>query len=444
MANSSLLRTAQRVTKGPGNSFGIKVIFLTPTGKVEGRTVLEFVISNKFFENFTGYFEIQTMVSMVDLRYNLFPNRDNLQALVQFFPIDVSSNSYRSASPMYQDTYRVVLLDNFDGGVTSASPLTAKREVSSVDEEIVISAQLVEVVSEKLSYKQGGGIIRFSDGTNIIKTMLGTLTADVLDSGQMKIEMYPISDVAQKRDAVVIPHYTRVLGIPAFIQEEEGGVYAEALGSYIVGDCWWIFPLFKFDRFTETTRRLKIIQLGNGYPPISDRTWEYVNGELTIVCASSSKMQDTSVAQQMNYGQGTRFMKATATMDSTTAGDPNKEHFNQEETMAEFTTGKRADGNNVAWYSDKFVTDNIANEYSKIAFRKGQVFATIWQQSMARLIHPGMPVRVYYDRDDKVVMYDGTVLHVDEVWTPQTQGMVNKTMTSTAAVVCFINKEEVS
>lgn len=444
MRNARLERAAKRVLDQSCMQVGIEITFITPNGPVKGRHVLEFFSRADFISKFTTDFDIMTMVALVDYRYKIYPNRDNLKALVQWFPIEASSNKYLSPKPIYSDTYRALLYDNDDGATQAGSPVAAKQETNSLDEERVIKVALVEQASEALSYKNAQGTFRETDNQNILAGFIAfQIKQEAANNpvAQVALEVHPIDDVVEKRSAITIPIHTRLVDVPEFLQTKEGGLYSNGLGSFIQRSTWWIYPVFDTSRFTKTTRRLKIIQMSGPYAPTSENTWEYVNGELTVVCTSSSKMQDISTSAQINKGTGTRFIKASEMFDNTTQGDPNKEHFNQEGIMAEFQTDKRADGNNIAMFSETAITDNIVNEYAKIAFRKGQIFITIWQRSMARLVYPGMPLRLYYDKDGQTVVYDGVVMQIDEQWKGETKGMIQKNMIGTAAIYCFINKE---
>lgn len=446
MANSALERTASRVMKSPSARFGIEIIFITKSGTVKGRSVLDKSTSAKFTTGFTTQITIQTMVSLYDYRFKIFPSRDDLKAIVQYFPLDVSRDTYLTKRPTYQDTYRALLLDNDDGATKGGSAITAKREADPRDEEHVFTLQLVEIPSEKISYKQGGAIFRFTDSENAVRGLLQTLcdeeTRKSPEIGQIQIQMEPIDKAVTKLDSLVIPFNTKLIDVPGYIQEHAGGLYTSGVGSFIQRNTWYVFPVFDTSRFTKTTRRLKIIQLGGLKAPVSDQTFAMAGDELTVVCTTSSKMQDISVSAQMNAGLGTRFIKADQMFEMPTAGEPNKEAFNRQGVTADFKTGDRSDGNNVALYSDNMITSNIVNEYAKIAPRKGQLFITIWQRSLARLIYPGMPMRLYYDQDGVTKIYDGVVLQVDEQSTSEANGMIQKAMISTAALVCFINKEE--
>lgn len=444
MKNLRLERAASRVLNSKGTQLGIEVIFVTPSGNVSGRSVIEHHTSSDFVAKFTSDYELVTMVSLVDYRYKIYPHRDNLKAIVQFFPLDVSADKYLSSSPIFVDTYRALLFDNDDGATAAGSPITSSTETNSLDEERMIKIQLVEQAAEALSYKAAQGTFRMTDNFNIVTGFLSEMIrqeALTNPAAQVSIQMEPIDEVVVPREAVTIPPTVRLVDVPEFMQTKQGGLYSKGLGSFIHGNTWWIYPLFDTTRYLKTTRRLNIIQLRGAHAPIAEKSWLNENGEITIVCTTACKMQDISVSAGINKGQGTRFLKATGMFDAPTSGDPNKEVFNREEIMAEFQVGKREDGNNIAMFSDNTITDNIANEYSKIAFRQGQMFMTIWQRSLARLLYPGMPLRLFYDKDGTTEVYDGTLLQVDEQWSSEATGMIQKNMIATAALVCFINKE---
>lgn len=444
MKNARLERAASRVLSDKGTQLGIEIIFVTPSGNVTGRSVIELHSSAVFVSSFTTDIDLTTMVSLVDYRYKIYPHRDNLKAIVQFMPLDVSADKYLSPSPVFADTYRVLLFDNDDGATAQGSAITTSTEATSLDEERMIKVQLVELASEALSYKAAQGTFRMTDNFNIVTGFLAEMIRQesiVNPAANVAIQMEPIDDAVPLREAVTIPPTVRLVDVPEFIQTKHGGLYSKGLASFIQRSTWWIYPAFDTTRYLKTTNRLNIIQLKGAHAPIAEKSWSYNNGELTIVCTTACKMQDISVSAGINKGQGTRFMKASGMFDTPSSGDPNKEVFNTESTLAEFQIGKRADGNNIAMFSDTAITDNIANEYSKIAIRQGQMFMTIWQRSLARLLYPGMPLRLFYDKDGTTMVYDGTLVQVDEQWSSEATGMIQKNMIGTAVLICFINKE---
>lgn len=445
MRNAYLERVANRVLGKKGTSYGIEAKFLTPSGVARGYSVVELTTAKDFVGKFTSDITIQVMVAMLDYRYKLFQHRDNLKVIVSFMPLDAGSNIYLSSVPVIERTYRALLLDNDDLSNAPGSKLTSKKESTAKDENVLVRLQLVEPYSEAMAYKQAQGTFRYTDNENILRGYLAEMirrekevNTDIAD---MRLEVAELSEVIDNRDAITIPADVKLTAVPKFLQEREGGLYSHGLGSFIDWDTWWIYPVFDTSRFVKTTDRLKIIQLADYSAPVTDNTWEYIDGELTIVCTTASKMQDLSVSNQVNDGTGTRFIKASEMFQNSAQGDPNKEHLNTESIMAEFQVGQREDGNNVARYSSSMITDNIANEYSKIAWRQGQIFITIWQRSMIQMITPGMPVRVYMDKDGTLLQYDGIVINVQEQWASEKEGMIDKNMISSAAVTCFLNKE---
>lgn len=444
MRNARLERAASRVLNSKGTAIGVEVTFMAGDQIVKGRDVLELHTSADFLNKFTSDIDITTMVALVDYRYKIYPHRDNLKAIVQIFPLDVTGDVYLSPSPLFSDTYRALLYDNDDGSMASSSPITSAPDAGSLDEERMIRVQLVEPAAEALSYKNAQGNFRSTDNGNILAGFLAEMIRqEVQDNpdAALKIQMEPIDSVVDTRDAVTIPISKRIIDVPEYLQTKQGGLYSNGLISFIRSGTWWIGPAFDTTRYLKTTRRLNLIQLNGINAPVADKSWLFENEQLTVVCTTSCKMQDISVGMGINQGQGVRFIKASGMFNKGSSGEPNKENFNREDVMAEFQVGERQDGNNIAMMSDTPITDNIAHEYSKIAFRKGQLFITIWQRSLARLVYPGMPLRLFYDKDGQTQVYDGVLVQIDEQLASEAQGMIMKNMIGTAALVCYINKE---
>lgn len=424
-----------------------KATFVTPQGNIEALAVVEHYTTADFATGFCEETTIRVSMSVYNYRRYLYSHRDNLRCILQKLPIDPVSNQVVNQGPRSAVLYRAFLLDNEDAAITRGNPMTSGTYVDGKDDLRFFTVQLVDVVAEYASIRQGGAGYRFTKTEDILKSFI--LAAYQQENGPQSVklnglEVFPL-DVGEKEklDQVLIPHNTNLVDVPGYLQEFKGGLYNQGLGSFIVGGVWYIYPLYHTQRFKTAPKRLVVYQVPTNMIPVADRTYSYDGSTLTIVCSGAAKLQDISVSGGINGGNGVRFTRASEFLEAATVEDDNAGKINRSKTMAEFQTSERADGFSIGKFSDNAVTDNLPNEMSKLAVRGGQLMVTTWQNSDVSLIFPGMPVRVYQDIGGKISARDGTVIQTDEQAALERPGLTGKVMTSVGGLVMFLSKDEV-
>lgn len=440
-----LLPIVDRVFNGDWTKFGFRATFVTPAGKYSTGIVQSLVISHAFVSEFTAHRTTRIMMNMADYRKYIFPYRNELRVIFTYMPVDLSSDSYQQPDANDIKVYRAFLYDNDDHGTSGGNNGRPQMSDKSTDEQIEVAFQLVELPSERLAYKYGGGIIRYTNAENAIKAFLNAqLTADNNGDDLTAIRNVDVAppDNLELIPDLVIPHNTRLIDLPEFIHDQEVGVYKEGIASYVMDDTWYIWPPYQTDKWDTTLERITLIQM-TADKVMADRTFMLDGNRRFIVCTGDAKLQDLSVATSLQ-GNGVRFMKAEQAWAQTDTEEDNREVYQRDQVTAEFTTSERSDGETIANFSDNMITDNILREYSKMQFRNGALFATVWQRSDIRFLRPGMPARIMYERDGHVYTYEGRLIQATEYNEKETQGAMTKHFLPTCGLIFFINKEPVS
>lgn len=433
------------ISSGYAPRYQLRAVFSSGTTKVEAIAVLGKHTSANFASDFTSQIDIRVVLTTAKFM-TLFPLRDNLSVTLFQEQVDATSETVAPTGKKYQMNYRAFFTDNEIASVTSTSNGQSTAFSDGKDDLRIFSVQLVDVIAVNMSAKSAQGIFRLTNAFDAMRSYI-LLKADE-DKAAGLAELLALDCVdpdvtgdSAVRDQIIIDHTVKMFHLPNYLQSKEGGIYNHDIGSFIFENKWYTFPLYNTKRFTGTERRLTILQTNSLKLPTADITFRKVGESITIVCAGAVKTQDLSVAGDISGGLGVRFQKSSAFFsDQVVDGADNTAVYNREATTAEIRTSQRADGLAIAPVAADPFTDNLALEQSRISMRNGLLMFTTWQRSDARLLTPGMPVRVYYDNGGTVLTLEGTLLQVVEEWTTEKPGMMQKLQKSAAGLMLFLGK----
>lgn len=442
--NSSLLRKQAMEIAGSGAypRFRFRLIFSLPGRKLEVIRITEKYSESDFLTSFTHDTEIKIAIITAD--YNLlYANRDNLNVTLVQEQVDPMSNVVKTSGVRYQTKYRAILKDNSVAALRSDSALTNAPYTDGKDEMQIITLQLVDPIALAMANKYAQGIFRFTTPSGALRAMILTQTKEDERKGLPGLLGFQMTDPASDGIAEVVTDFVvennvRMVKVAAFIQDEIQGIYREGIGSFIQNQRWYIYPPFNTSQFKKTTRRLTIIQSSSLSIPAADKSFSINGDSVTIICTGGVKMQDLSVSNAFNGELGSHYIQASGFLDKPALTDNNQAVYNREQVTADVTTGKRADQNSMGSVGE--MTDNLAKVQSKMAAKSGMIMITSWQRSDARILDPGMPVRVYYDNGGNVTTLEGTLIQVNEQWTGEQPGLMANTMKSAASVMLYLKK----
>lgn len=431
--------------KARGPRYRHKATFVSAGGTAVTLAVVEKWSSSDYATSFCTDMTLHVATTVKDYRDVLYKYRDNLKCVVQKIQIDPTSGTDVIGGKVTNATYRCFLIDNADASMPHGNPMTSGTYIDGKDDMRYFHVQLVDPVAEYMSVRSAGGISRYNSNEDFLRASI--LVAGRSEKGQQDIflkglEMVPSVTKGETTNDMVIPHSVKLIDLPGWLQEHENGLYDKGLGSFIQNGIWYIYPLYRTDHLKTAVKKMVVFQVPSNLVPIADNT-SYVDGDtLYVICTGSPSIQDISVSAQFNGGNGTRFIRADAMMDSPTEQGGNTAVFNRSKYMAEFQNVEREDGFAIAPMAKVKATNNVAFEMSRLAMNNGQLFTTTWQNSNAELVFPGMPVQVYHDIGGKIKAYTGTLFQIDEQWALERPGLTDQTQTSVAGMVMFLSKNE--
>lgn len=451
--NPNLLYTTARevVESSPSIMYYVmEMTFTSKAGQVAVKFVNAFDYHGDFIKGFTPAIRAKVGMVVKEFREYVYPYRNNLTVTCKHYPVNPNTGAAVPTWPAKVVEYRAFLVDNQDPSTTRGSALTSGTFVDGSDDMLVFHVQLVDKGAYLLAQSDVGGTYPQDDDNGKLLIAIISKIAKSVKGAVKFLDIRPW-DVTTKHETTVIPHDVRAVKLAKYIQEHEGGVYNHGLGSFIFDSMWRIYPPYNLKRFTKalsdrSESTLELYQVPTDQIPTSERTWQRTSSQLRVVCTGPAQVQDISVGKQVSEGNGVRYIRASRFLNApTTNRGNNTGEVNRSVYMAEIRSSEREDGDTIARFSTARVTDNDAHELSKLAEREGQVYVTMWQNSMAmEYILAGQPVRVYQDKGGRVSVRDGVVLEAKETWLPVSQGMINKAMTRACRLTIFLDKNDVN
>lgn len=365
----------------------------------------------------------------------VYPNRNKLRLIRRKVAIGEISEEELPSSTVQAKTFVASLVD-------SSNP--SMQGQVSVDNDQMMRDYLFsvrELAVDELRLTQAGGTFRENSALDIAVGLLTHFTNQLnLPKEDMVTGVtFEPSDVKDVPFQTSIPHEVKLLGIVDWLQENAGGIYNQAAGLFFDTTAWYIYPLFNTTRFEKSKYTAEIVCLSPTQAPSMERTFTIKDSRLFIAATGDVKQSDPEDIGYLNQGNGVRFIKATALHDGPVVVSKNKAKTNLNEVTASISVKDRESGLQSAPFSKSKVTDNVANEISKIAARSGQILYIQWENSDPDLIIPGMPCRVLTQGvGDDIELY-GTILWVQSHTRLNQPGMTSGRYKTSSVLMIFAN-----
>lgn len=342
-----------------------------------------------------------------------------------------------------QFTYKAKLLEIDSSQISQNNPMSNNPNIGDMTFR-EFSVQLLEPCFESVSIRTVGGVFRKANGINLIKTLLTNFsTDDEVDAitsvrGVDVVEGFNETETEQ----IIIPHMTPLTKAISIINENCGGIYPTGFSYFLQNNLWFIFPPYDITRFNKTNRTITIVNLPKDRLPGIEKTYFNSSTKLIVLSTRDSKVIDNREAKTFNEGSSLRFVDASKLFDSFGTVEDNKFKVNASLNVNEMTLGTRADNMNVLRASGTRITSNKNVELSKLAMSKGFYIQLIWENSDDSLLHPGMPAKVLFLKDNQPASATGVLIESETHWVPMEKSFKHVKLQSTTAMTFFVGNEE--
>lgn len=278
------------------------------------------------------------------------------------------------------------------------------------DEKILmdLQVQVIPIFAEEL-YKMTYGGIFTTEPWRLLRNMLQEamwMVSKEMPDGVDFIE----PDVNSKILEILIPHGTRVIDLPRYIQKNWYGIYRDGIGSYIADRHWFIYPLYRIGRWDKEKHKITMSILPQAFMIKNLRSYHVNVGEVNIICSADTGQFDEVVSNSYNYGDGyTVFDGEKLAQDAVEWGggivkvDGRKA---RKEIVKYPDQGKK----NYLPMADQHVVESDIDVKTNISARQGIVIKCTWEHSHPFLLHPGMPVKVVFFKAAVKYTVEGNIL----------------------------------
>ena len=342
-----------------------------------------------------------------------------------------------------QFTYKAKLLEIDSSQISQNNPMSNNANIGDMTFR-EFSVQLLEPCFESVSIRTVGGVFRKSNGINLIKTLLTNFSTDDEVDAITSVRGVDVVEGFNEKETeqIIIPHMTPLTKAISIINENCGGVYPTGFSYFLQNNLWFIFPPYDITRFNKTNRTITIVNLPKDRLPGIEKTYFNSSTKLIVLSTRDSKVIDNREAKTFNEGSSLRFVDASKLFDSFGTVEDNRFKVNASQNVNEMTLGTRADNMNVLRASGTRITANKNAELSKLAMSKGFYIQLIWENSDDSLLHPGMPAKVLFLKDNQPASATGVLIESETHWVPMEKSFKHVKLQSTTAMTFFIGNEE--
>ena len=354
-------------------------------------------------------------IGVGDYVTRLYPYRHHLEMTLKMIPLKLVNNETTKLETTVR-RYKVIFNAEKNMPVAASELEMHSTSDLNMSDMVEVHLELVDRSLEALRIKTVGGAFKPSRLEDLIRSLVGHGSAQVRVDGKPAIDGIDIvpPDNAGNVSNLVIPHGTRMTGLPTFLQLLKG-VYNRGIGTYFQTyrnkKLWFIYPTFDTERFDQNGKKVVFYAVPQERLPQLDRTYLEDGDVLKIAVTAQRRYMDSGEVGVMNAGSGYRMADARSFMKKpvqiTESGVKAVRHqLNHEVVIAE-----REDGLNYAPRSSQSSANPFQQRSDVLARTMAQV-DLVWENSDVSLIFPGMPAKYTYLSQGKVIALRGTILFV--------------------------------
>lgn len=444
-----LLNTAFRYEMGQvfsegvvGPSYNYTLTLIANKVEIPIQAVIQLHRLRDYINNYTDLFSLTFITGADDLEYKIKPYQDNLEAIlvrerVSTNPL-IQLNS--GAKKRVVARYKAIMTDSSKAIVEQNDPFVKDRDVMGRRLCDPITIQLIDPSVDKLRLMTVGTIARGESGMKVIETVLTKFSkeaSNLAGTAPLGLDIAPGYNT-EIRSSIVIDHITRVTELPNLVAKNCGGLYPSGFSYYLQNRIWYLFPPYDPQRYFKVRKNLTVVNIPKNRVMGLEKTYKESETQVVMLCTGEVQHVDFVDQNQLNYGNGARFLDATRLTNMGTM-ENNQYLVDVAKNMNEFQTQERRDGLSVAFKGTKPITSNKYAQTSEMAARMGSFVQLQWSNGDDNAIYPGMPVRFLYLANNKPTEAFGCVAAVECYQMPMTNDIANPKLSSSLAITIFIH-----
>lgn len=414
---SPIYRTIKRITSAGGVRVANRITaqIHIANDDIPIMKVLSIDTHDDYVANICSYIRIRFDLGFGDYVKRLYPARANLEVTIKKVPLDaVTSEVIKNTKPIIE-RYKAVIIPDENPQVSASDFERMSIQDLNISNMVTVTMQLLPLPVEALRLATVQDVYSNHTAKDIMAALMFDASSQVKMNGKTLVDGIDIvePDNTKAIKTVVIPSGTMMSSLPTFMQNNYG-VYTGGIGTFLTkyknGYRWFIYPLYKSDRFNTKVPRAVFYALPKERFTGEVNTYE-VNGNLSeILVVGNRSYRDQSDIDYMNDGVGFRMADASAFMRKPVKIEKGEVIANRSKLNHEVAHKGVASGVNYAPVSETRISNNPYMEYSKILMRgMGRVDIT-WHNANPDLIYPGMPCQFVWLEKNLPKKVNGVVL----------------------------------
>ena len=406
------------------------------------------VVNEDLISDFTKDFADGRVVSMAittgKYAYRIFPNQHNLYIeLTKYTDPEINKIGGESNNAIVQK-FKAVLLDTDDPIADNIrADLQNEFKLDILDFRLV-RFQIIDEFVEQLKTIKIGSVYRDCTVADVMKLAIHKHTKTIESKTPFNgIEIYGVPREKKDKQIKVIDG-TRLVDLPKYLQKNERGVFSSGMSSFYRNGWWYIWPTYDTSRFSDAEHKITIINV----PAIKysglESTFDYEGNHLTVLSTGITTSHDMNEVAQLTVGNAGRVANAGAIHENgAMTYDKNKAKYSADKIISEYSVDERKDER---FYEEKTgrikVTDNLLDELSTRSIVLGTHVYTVWENSFAEAVIPGMAAKFVYWDGNKVIEKEGVVLATHTFTQPTGGNILRGRYVAATGILLFINKND--
>lgn len=373
----------------------------------------------------------------------IYPFKEDLEITLFRVPLMAQTLDTHTDEETLSFTFRAQLVDTGSTVMENNTRFGSNAMAGDLIDILYVKFQLIDPLLEQIRMLTAGGLFKDSTPGDVLRYVLTESSKQIELDEENKVEgvdmVDPSNTTAQKH--IVIPHGTRLVEVPDFLQTQCSGIYNAGLGFYLQKYNWYVYPLFDTTRFDNTLKNLTLINVPKNRMPDIELTYRTTSNQVIAIVTGSVMHKDDSEQRQANEGNGVRFLDARKVMDGFAETKNNRTQVLRAGNNNEFVIEQRKTGLNNVQNAPTRITSNNFVELSRLARRKGSLMQCEWQNSDPDLIYPGMPVKFMYVVEGEVQETTGIVVGAHHYIHTYGKGPTSRRYMNTTVLSLFLDRK---
>lgn len=397
-----------------------------------------------YIEDYAQKLTITMTITLAQYEQIVHSDLSNIKVTLTMYDIPINAPfSYSALQNPREFTYKAKVLGVNSTQISQNSPLINNSESGQLTFKD-LSVQLLEPSFESVSIKTFGSPFRKANGLELMKMLLTNYSTEDDNDAITSVRGVNVVDGWNEaiREQIIIPHMTPLVKAISLINQNCGGVYPTGFSFFLQNQLWYIFPPYDLTQFNKTNRTITVVNLPKDRLPGIEKTFTNSNTKLIVLSTRETKYTDNREAATFNKGSSIRFVEADRLFENFGAVGENKFKINAGNNVNEVTIGTRSDNANILRPTDVRITSNKNIELSKLAKNNGFYFQLTWEHGNDNLLHPGMPAKILFLKDNKPASVTGVLIESETQWVPVEQNFKYVKLKRLTALAFFVGNEE--